>query len=197
MRVAAPNSLYYSLVTLTQSAYTALHANGSSTSVSISIQLETCWGVLGEITPYRGISTDMVDFSFAQFTGVSTYPYFSYPKPNDMPPDYWTRPAAETDGRPVYHAEGNWATNASTSTAIRWPWSEADQAKYVTRLASWLTMVNATEWMCLIYADLDWGPQYTTAQLAPFLSIGVANSNLTAKTALQPWDAVFSIPYTP
>jgi len=155
----------------------------------ISIQVETAWGVLLGNGPYQGIDTDYADFPFAQLLGLSSYPYFSYAQPADIPVDYYSRLLT---GRsiPAMVTEGGW-TSASVSTVSSSP---EMQRRYIERHAQLLDSVAARAVVQTLYADLDLSsfPPPIPANLPLFISIGLADSDLMAKPALAAWDALFA-----
>jgi hypothetical protein len=152
-----------------------------------SVQVETAWGRLGGGNTYVGIETDFADFPFIQTLGLSSYPYFGWTAPQDLPVDYYQRLLG---GRtlPTMVVEGGWASAAAGAIVS----SPDTQARYITRHADLLDRVGATAWLQLQFADIDL--QSLTpplpANLPLFASIGLADSNFVAKPALAAWDAL-------
>lgn len=187
IRAAAPPALYAAVVQASNAAAADLRASGAVAAVFISVQVETAWGVLGTRGPFAGIDTDVRDFPFTQMLGLSSYPYFAFAQPEDIPADYYVRLLA---GRnlPAMVVEGGW----SSAAAVPINSSPDKQARYVARHAQLLDSVNARGLIQLLFADLDLAtfPQPLAANLPLFASIGLTDSNFAAKPALVAWDAL-------
>lgn len=188
IRVAAP-SLYPAVRQAANDTAAALRAAASTTPLMASVQVEVAWGRLGGSGPYAGIETDFADFPFLQTLGLSSYPYFGWTEPEDLPLDYYTR---LRNGRstPVMVVEGGWAS-ASAGSLVGSP---AKQARYVTRHAALLDEARAAGWLQLVFADIDIAsiPPPVPANLPLFTSIGFTDSDFAAKPALAVWDALFA-----
>lgn len=189
IRLAAPAPVYAAVVQAATETAAALRAAGSTAQLIVSVQAETAWGVLGATTPYRGVEQDFADFPFAQTLGISSYPYFSYAQPEDIPANYYSR---LLNGRstPVMVVEGGW-TSASVGAVQSTPQA---QARYITRHAALLDSVNARGLLQLLYADLELDslPPPLPANLPLFAHIGVTDTRFGAKPALAAWDALFA-----
>lgn len=164
----------------------ALRAAGSNTPLTASVQVDLAWGRGGN-NIYVGVETDFADFPFIQTLGLSSYPYFGWPQPEDLPLDYYQR---LLNGRnlPTMVLEGGW-----TSTSVGSVTSSAEQqARYITRHADLLDAVGAKGWMQLQFADIDMAsfPPPVPPNLPLFVSIGLTDSNFAAKPALAAWDAL-------
>jgi hypothetical protein len=189
IRQAAPAALYAAVVRAASDANADLRAAGALATILTTVQVETAWGVLGGNRQYAGIERDFADFPFTQILGLSSYPYFSYAQPEDIPNDYYSR---LLNGRslPVMVVEGGWTTaSAGAVTSTR-----ELQARYVNRHAALLDSVRARAVVQLVFADLDLltYPQPLPPNLPLFASIGLAGSDFTAKPALAAWDALFA-----
>jgi hypothetical protein len=188
IRAAAP-ALYGAVKQTANDTAAALRAAGSHTTLMASVQVETAWGRLGGSNPYTGIETDFADFPFIQTLGLSSYPYFGWNAPEDLPLDYYQRLLA---GRtvPAMVVEGGWASAGAGTIAS----SPDTQARYITRHAALLDRVGATGWLQLQFADIDLQalPPPIPANLPLFASIGLADSNFVAKPALAAWDALYA-----
>lgn len=193
IRLAAP-SLYPAIVATANATAAALRAAGSATSLMASVQVEAAWGRLGGSSAFAGVATDFADFPFLQVLGLSSYPYFGWPTPEDLPLDYYSRLII---GRsvPTMVVEGGWASaSAGTITS-----SPQVQARYVTRHADLLDHVGATALLQLQFADFDITalPPPVPANLPLFASIGLADSDFVPKPALAAWDALHARPVAP
>lgn len=191
IRAAAPG-LYGAVRQTARDTAADLRAAGSSTRLMASVQVETAWGRLGGSGAYVGIETDFADFPFVQTLGLSSYPYFGWTTPEDIPIDCHQRLLAGR-GLQVMVVEGGWPS-AGVGTLVSSP---ALQARYVARQAELLDRVGATAWLQLQFADVDLAalPPPLPANLPLFASIGLADSNFVAKPALAAWDQLFARRY--
>lgn len=189
VRAAAPPALYAAVKQAANAAAADLAAAGATAMLMISVQVETAWGVLGTAGPFVGIDADVVDFPFLRLLGLSTYPYFGYAQPEDVPADYYSRLLTGRDV-PVMVAEGGW-TSATVGTVTS---SQDAQARYLTRQATLLDGVKATAVVQTLFADLDLAslPQPQPPNLPLFASLGIVDSNFKAKSAQGVWDGLFS-----
>jgi len=162
--------------------------SGVTAPLFVSVQVETAWGVFTQ-TPFVGVDTDLRDFAFTQMLGLSSYPYFGYAQPEDIPSDYYSRLLA---GRtlPAMVVEGGW-TSASVGSVSS---SRDKQARYITRHAQLLDSIGARGLIQLVFADPDLAtfPQPRPANLPLFTSIGLTDSDFIAKPALANWDVLFA-----
>ncbi len=189
IRVAAPPQVYAAMVKASGDAAAALRAAGASEPLLISVQAETAWGLLGAPAPYRGVEADFADFPFAQMIGISSYPYFAYPQPEDIPANYYTR-LLNGHTLPAMVVEGGW-----TSANVGSVQSSAEiQARYFTREAALLDSINARGFIQLVFADLDLAsfPPPLPPNLSLFAQIGIVDTHFGAKPALAVWDALYA-----
>ncbi|HEX5052223.1 MAG TPA: hypothetical protein VFZ65_10655, partial [Planctomycetota bacterium] len=149
IRAAAPSPVYAAVVATANATAADLLAAGVPSTLCISVQVETAWGLLVN-SSYIGIAQDLDDFPFAEAIGLSSYPYFVFDTPDAMPADYYQR-LVETTSLPVFVAEGGW-TSASVGAVVSSP---ELQARYFERQAELLDSVHATAWLQLLYADPD------------------------------------------
>jgi hypothetical protein len=197
VRAAAPPSLYAAVVRTANGAAADLRAAGSSATLLASVQVETAWGVLGGGgssgggTGYVGIERDLVDFPFAELLGLSSYPYFAFEQPEDVPLDYYRRLLAGRT-QPVMVVEGGWSSASVGSVRS----SPLVQARYVARHAQLLDAVAARGVIQLVYADIDTSsfPPPLPANLPLFTHIGLVGSDFDAKPALAEWDKLSARP---
>jgi len=189
IRAAAPAALYAAVVNAANDAESDLRTAGAAARRFVSIQVETAWGLLGGGGSYVGIDTDFVDFPFIELLGLSSYPYFAYAQPEDIPGNFYSRLFL---GRsvPALVTEGGW-TSASVGTVTSSP---DKQARYITWHADLLDSIGALGLMQLEFADLDIAslPPPVPANLPLFAAIGLTDSQFTPKPALASWDALFA-----
>jgi len=188
IRAAAPAPLYAAVVQTANAAAADVRASGTTAPLFISVQVETAWGAFTQ-TPYVGIDADLRDFAFTQMLGLSSYPYFGYAQPEDIPSDYYSR-LLSVRTLPAMVVEGGW-TSASVGTISS---SLDKQARYVTRHAQLLDSIGARGLIQLVFADPDLAsfPPPVPPNLPLFLNIGLADSDFVAKPALANWDALFA-----
>lgn len=191
IRLAAP-AIYQAVRQVANDSAAALTAAGATSRRFISVQVETAWGKLGnQPGTYLGIEQDFTDFPFMQALGLSSYPYLGWPRPSDLPADYYSRlRGART--LPLLVCEGGWASQPVAGVNT----SPQVQADYVDRHAALLDSVNAVACLQLQYADIDIAslPPPVPANLPLFVSLGLADSQFGAKPALARWDALHSRP---
>jgi hypothetical protein len=187
IRAAAPGALYAAVVQAANTAAADL-AGMTSAPLFVSVQVETAWGLFTG-APFAGIDTDLQDFPFTQMLGLSSYPYFVFAQPEDMPDDYYSRLLAGHP-LPAMVVEGGW-TSAAAGTITSTP---ETQARYIARHAQLLDSIAARGVVQLLFADLDLAsfPPPIPANLPLFVSIGLADSNFNAKPALASWDGLFA-----
>ncbi|HEY9226049.1 MAG TPA: hypothetical protein VIP11_05345, partial [Gemmatimonadaceae bacterium] len=127
-----------------------------------------------------------------QVIGISSYPYFVYADPDQIPLDYYARIAS---GRslPVMIVEGGW-TSASVGSIQS---STAKQARYIRRHEQLLDSAKAIAVFQLNYTDIDisaFQPLPSGSSLPLFASIGFVDADLKSKTAVATYDSVFARP---
>src|SRR5262249_8026020 len=104
IRGQASPAVYTALVQMTNAAAADVRAlGGAQPKLYTSIQADYAWGP--PPAAYRGAEQDFQDFSFMQVLAISSYPYFFYPDPDQVPLDYYVRVA---NGRtlPILVVEG-------------------------------------------------------------------------------------------
>lgn len=194
VRKMAPPALYAGVVRAANAAAADLRAAGSTAVLLTSVQVETAWGGLPQGGPYAGIEKDLADFPFIKMLGLSSYPYFAYAQPEDIPDAYFSR---LLNGRklPVMIVEGGW-TSASVGPVHSSPQL---QARYLARLAQLADGVQARGLIQLLFADLDLSsfPKPQPDILPLFTRIGVVDDDFKPKPALRVWDVLHRRPLLP
>jgi hypothetical protein len=195
IRAAAP-ALYPSVRQAANAAAADVLTSGAKTTLFISVQVETAWGRLGGTGPFVGIAADRADFAFAQMIGLSSYPYFGYATPEDMPADYYSRLFAGASALPTMVVEGGWPSVGASANGQTFTSSPALQARYITRHAALLDSISARGWLQLEFVDIDPAafPVPTPANLPLFVTLGLVDSRYAPKPALAQWDAQFARP---
>lgn len=189
IRAAAPPAIYTAVKETAAALEVALVGAAARSQRFVSVQAETAWGRLGGNGPFVGIAQDLADFAFTRALGISSYPYFGYAEPSDMPTDYYSR-LKGTSGLPVIVTEGGW-TSAGAGTITSTP---DKQARYIARHAALLDAVGATAYFQLQFADIDLAsvPPPVPSNLPLFIAIGLTDTNFAAKPALAEWDRLFA-----
>ena len=191
IRLAAARPVYDALVRMTNDAAAELQRASSASIPYVSVQVETAWGGLQGTNQYLGVEADFGDFPFIRALGLSSYPYFVYRDPADLPEDYYLRLLNGRD-MPNMLVEGGW-----TSASVGSVQSDAQkQARYVIRHALLLERAKSIAWMPLFFTDLDpaaFGPQPPGSVLPLFVHLGLVDTQLRAKAALAPWDSLFAL----
>jgi hypothetical protein len=191
IRDQAPATVYTALVQMTNAAAADVRAlGGKQPLLYASVQADEAWGP--PPATYRGIEKDFQDFSFMQVLAISSYPYFFFSDPDELPLDYYTRLA---NGRtlPVMVVEGGW-TSAAVSTVQSTP---QKQAKYLRRQERLLDSAKAIAVFQLTYTDLDisaYQPLPAGSILPLFASLGHVDVNFAPKPSLATYDSVFARP---
>lgn len=194
IRLVAPASLYAALVQMVNAAANDLQLAGASAKRYISVQVDAAWGRPAPNPVYQGVERDFADFPFVQALGLSSYPYFVFADPDEIPLDYYSR---LPNGRalPVMVVEGGWTSGSAGDVAS----SPDEQARYIRRQARMLDSARAAGVFQLTFTDLD----VPSLNLPPgsilplFASIGLVDTELRPKAALTVWDSLFAQRRTP
>ncbi|MBU1171932.1 MAG: hypothetical protein KKD44_20450 [Proteobacteria bacterium] len=189
IRKIAPANVYTAVVQAANDAAGDLEAIHATAPILISVQVETAWGVLGGDGTFEGIDTDIVDFPFAQALGLSSYPYFGFAQPDDIPDDYYSRLLAGIS-LPAMVVEGGWISNSVGAITS----SQDTQARYIALQADLLDSISAKAVIQTLFADIDISslPLPIPDNLSLFTTLGLMNENFGAKQALDVWDNSFA-----
>ena len=165
---------------------------GQRPRLYVSIQADEGWGRFLHNNVYQGVEADFRDFPFMEALAISSYPYFVYADPDDVPLDYYTRLA---NGRsiPVLVVEGGWTSGAVSTVQS----SPEKQARYIRRHERLLDAAKAVAVFQLTYTDLDlsaFPPQPPGSILPLFAQLGMVDAQLRPKLALRAYDSVFARP---
>lgn len=193
IRLAAPAPLYAAVKQVANDAAADVRARDANVSLYVSVQVEVAWGVLGGTGTYAGIAQDLADFPFMQTLGLSSYPYFAFVEPEDVPLEYYERVARGSGLAPLV-VEGGWTSASLPSNGINS--SPAKQARWIRRQIQLLDHARATYAFQLTFTDLDLaGVPLPPGSILPlFATIGLVDVNLAPKLALAPWDSAFARP---
>jgi len=188
IRQAADPAVYGAVVQAASAAAADLQAASVKTPLLVSVQVETAWGALGGSGQYAGIETDFIDFPFTQLLGLSSYPYFGYAEPEDLPDEYYSR---LLNGRalPAMVCEGGWTSKGVGAISS----SPDKQARYIARHAELLDSIDAVAVAQTLFADIDIDSLAAPVpvNLPLFISIGLMDKSFQSKPALSTWDTLF------
>ena len=194
IRLVAPASLYASLVQMVNAAANDLQLAASSSTRFVSVQVDAAWGRTGQNNVYQGVERDFADFPFIQALGLSSYPYFVFADPEEIPLDYYSRlPNGRT--LPVMVVEGGWTSGTAGAIVS----SPEEQSRYIRRQARMLDSARARAVFQLTFTDLD----VASLNLPPgsilplFATLGLVDAELRPKLALSVWDSLFAVRRTP
>jgi hypothetical protein len=191
IREQVPGPVYAALVSMANAAAADVRAiGGRQPLLYTSIQADVAWGP--PPAAYHGAERDFQDFSFMQVLAISSYPYFSYADPDQIPLDYYTRIA---NGRPlpVMVVEGGWPSAAAGPVQS----TPEKQVRYLRRQERLLDSAKAIAVFQLTYTDLDisaYQPLPAGSILPLFASLGHVDVNFGPKPSLGTYDSIFARP---
>ena len=110
IRALAPDSIYQAVKNVANECAAQISNYDKKVIMGISVQADLAWGKLTN-SNYIGIDQDFVDFPFMQELGISSYPYFCFNNPQDIPTDYYSR---LTTGKNIncFVSEGGWSSSS-------------------------------------------------------------------------------------
>lgn len=191
IRDGSTAAIYQGVMKAANETAAKIKARNSTVLLSVSIQADHAWGKLVGGS-YKGIDQDFIDFPFIQELGISSYPYFGFDKPTDIPVNYYSKLVAGKN-IPVFVSEGGWTSIAidNGSAAARSP---EIQKEYIAHHAALLDDVKATAVFQLLFTDLDLDafPADMPVNLPYFAYLGLVDKNLNPKPALAAWDNIFN-----
>jgi len=192
IHAAAPASIYEGVKIAANNAAAAIRLRNTTVPLSISIQAETAWNKFSG-GPYAGIAKDFTDFPFIDELGISSYPYFGFDKPGDIPINYYSR-LLEGKNIPVFISEGGWPTESLTTANQSFVSSQEIQRDYFIQHGKLLDEVKATAIFQLLFTDIDtdYLPTDAPENIIYFTSLGLVDKNLQPKLSLSIWDELFN-----
>jgi hypothetical protein len=191
IRLQAASAVYSAMVQMANAAAADVRGmSGKLPQLYVSLQADVAWGP--PPGAYVGAETDFRDFPFMQVLALSSYPYFVYANPDQIPLDYYARIA---NGRPlpIMVVEGGWTSAAVGAVQS----SPAIQARYLRRHERMLDSAKAIAVFQLNYSDIDltaYQPLAAGSVLPLFASIGFVNTAFEPKPALATYDSILSRP---
>lgn len=193
IRIAAPSSIYNGVKKAVNDAVADVRAIDPTVKLSVSVQADVAWGKLLGNGTYVGIQQDFVDFPFIEELGVSSYPYFDFSNPDEIPINYYAR-LVEGKTMNLMITEGGW-----TSASFEGPnqktiqGSVETQQKYITRHGQLLDAAPSIAWFQLPFTDIDLTkiPTNVDPSIRYFAYLGLVDINLQPKPSLTAWDNIF------
>jgi hypothetical protein len=190
IRDAATAAVYKGVKKASNETAAIIKSKDPDVHLSISIQADHAWSHLGGNT-YQGVEQDFIDFPFIEELGISSYPYFGFDKPADIPVNYYSK-LVEGKSLPVFVSEGGWSSQSINfgSSAARTP---EIQEEYISHHIKLLDEAKAIAVFQLLFTDLDLTALSADmpANLPYFAFIGLADKDLQSKPALSAWDEIF------
>ena len=191
IRDIAEADIYDGIKTAANEVAAELNERESTSKLSISIQADHAWGKLigGN---YQGIDQDLADFPFLAALGISSYPYFGFAEPEDIPLNYYSR-LIEGQDFPVFVSEGGWTSATIQTGSVNIPGSPDKQARYIEHHDKLLRDVSSIAWFQLLFTDVDLNgiPEPVPENLPFFSAIGLVDIELNPKPSLTVWDELF------
>lgn len=195
IRHASSSAIYNGVKAAVNGAAADVRTIDKTVKLSVSIQADEGWGKLTN-TGYSGIEQDFTDFPFIEELGISSYPYFIFKSPDDMPTDYYSKLVAGKN-IPVFISEGGWSSQAASYNGTTTYGDPVSQQKYIDFQANRLNELNAIAYFQLTFTDIDVASVTPPAPtLNYFAFIGLVDDQLQSKPALSNWDAQFKKPLT-
>jgi hypothetical protein len=191
IRSAASPAIYQGVKQAANEAAAELRRRNSRARLSVSLQVDHAWGKLVGGS-YQGVEQDFKDFPFIEEVGLSSYPYFGFQNPADIPLDYYARLLVGKE-LPAFVAEGGWTSKSLTLPAGMVTSSPQLQKSYIEHHHMLLNEIQATAYFQLVFTDIDLKnvPTDVPANLAYFSYLGFVDETLAPKPALDAWDNLF------
>jgi hypothetical protein len=178
---------------LYRETYAAVKEESPDTQVFVTFQWDDLNRLDGDGTPYE-VKWDQVEAfePYLDVWAISSYPYFFFETPGDVPEDYYT-PLLDRTEKPLAVAESGWTSESVES----WRGSPAYQSDYLSLLDGQIG-ARLDFWINLIYADLEWksyrgvlreeGSADDLGTLSYFTYLGLVEADGAPKPALEKWD---------
>ncbi len=194
IRDAALPPIYNGVRQAANDAAALLKSRNSPAKLSVSVQVDHAWGKLVGGS-YKGVSQDYLDFPFMEEVGLSSYPYFGFDKPQDIPPDYYSK-LLEGKGLPSFVSEGGWTSETIDAPGGTRVSSEQLQKEYIEHHGKLLDQARCIALFQLTFTDIDVNslPPDVPENLPYFAFLGLVDAAFNPKPALEAWDVFFHRP---
>lgn len=191
IRGLSPDSIYQGVKNAANESSKEIRTFDKKVKLSISVQVDYAWGKLDN-SSFKPIDKDLTDFAFIDELGLSSYPYFAFDKPEEIPLNYYSQ-LISGKTLPVFVSEQGWPS-VSVDNIISSPEKQRD---YIYRQAQLLDEVKATAQFQLTFTDIDLSAQTGNypENLYLFAAIGFVDINLNPKPSLTAWDSLFKRKY--
>jgi hypothetical protein len=191
IRAASPTALYNGIKQAANLAAQDVSNRNSNAKLSVSLQAEQAWGRFTN-TGYQGVAQDFIDFPFVEEVGISSYPYFGFDHPDELPTDYYSK-MVQGKNFPVFVTEGGWTSESVTTPDRTFASSKEHQRRYIEKQGELLDAVKAKAVFQLSFTDIDVDalPPGLPENLPYFAYTGVVDKNFERKPAYDAWDALF------
>jgi hypothetical protein len=192
IRETASAAVYGAVVQMANAAAHEINAlSGTKPALYVSVQADIAWGRFLHDNVYQGVERDFADFPFMTALGLSSYPFFTFVDPDDVPLDYYSRLRNGRASLPLLVVEGGW-TSASAGQIQS---SEEKQARYLRRHERIMDSARVSAVFQLNFTDLDMA-SINLPGIEPFARLGLVDVNLAPKKALATYDSLFARPRT-
>lgn len=191
IRDLSPSSIYNGVKSAVNAAATDLKTKNPAVKLSVSVQVDDAWGKLLNDS-YKGIGQDLIDFPFVEELGLSSYPYFVFDKPSDIPINYYSR-LVEGKNLPVFVSEGGWSSSPLSISGKTTTGTAEIQKEYISYQHQLLAHANAIGFFQLTFTDIDVAklPPSVPPSIAYFAFLGMVDIHLDRKPAFDAWDQMF------
>jgi len=192
IRAAASQSIYQGVVQAVNAAAADVKARDQNVKLSVSIQAEVAWGKTAGNGSFVGIGQDLADFPFVQEIGISSYPYFNFAKPSDLPLNYYSNLVAGKN-LPVFVSEGGWTAQSIAIPGGTVTSTATIQQEYMTRQSQLLDQAQGTAWFQLTFTDINLStvPSYVDPTLKYFVYLGLVDVRLQPKPCFTTWKNIY------
>jgi len=192
IRTASTPAIYNGVKLAANDAAEELVLRNTKAKLSVSVQVDHAWGrLIGGV--YKGVEEDFADFPFIEEVGLSSYPYFGYDHPDEIPLDYYSR-LVEGKEIPVFVTEGGWTSQPLVTPDRNFFSSDLIQKEYIKSHHKLLDKVKAIGWFQLTFTDINLYnlPPDVPEIIAYFAYLGLVDASLFDKPAIEAWDENFA-----
>lgn len=192
IRDAASAPIYNGVMQAANDAAVEIQAYDPDVKLSVSVQVDHAWGKLVG-GPYQGVDQDFIDFPFIEELGLSSYPYFGFDSPDEIPIDYYSK-LVEGKDLPVFVSEGGWSSQSVTTPTESFVSSPQLQEAYIKHHPKLLDDVQAIAVFQLTFTDIDLEalPPDVPENIVYFTFLGLVDDQLDPKPSLSAWDNLFA-----